>query len=148
MRRPIPLDRPCAADWSAMTPVSGGRFCGTCRKTVHDLSAMSLGEARALLAGGEGELCLRYVHELDGRVLHRGEDPAARRTIPMRDLLRGRWARAASIVSVAAASMVMEACGGARARYDYTPHRVQEDEREVAGGRDESAAEHDGASAR
>jgi hypothetical protein len=37
----ISIPTPCHENWSGMTPENGGRFCGSCQKTVVDFTAMT-----------------------------------------------------------------------------------------------------------
>ena len=60
---------PCRADWNAMTGDTRSRFCGSCRKNVYNLSAMTAPEAAALIREKEGKLCVRYYERADGTVL-------------------------------------------------------------------------------
>jgi hypothetical protein len=101
---------PCGADWKAMRPRGNARLCESCNKVVHDLSARSEAEARALLRTQPSEgLCIRYLHDADGNVWF-GEPPG--RIVPT-----SRLARGASVAVAAAALLVapalVEACGGA-----------------------------------
>ncbi len=51
--------------------MSGGeqiRFCQNCEKNVYNLSAMSRGEARKLVARNAGKICVRYVRLPNGKV--------------------------------------------------------------------------------
>ena len=71
-RDELSIPEPCHAAWSAMEGGSERRFCGSCQKHVHDLSAMSAPEARGLVeARAQGGLCVRYTVRPDGRVRHR-----------------------------------------------------------------------------
>jgi hypothetical protein len=124
-RLPIALDRPCDADWRDMTPRERGRHCGACDRTVHDLSAMSEDEARDLLDANDGSLCIRYVHDASGRVLHRGDALGSRTLITMRERMRGRWL---AVAGVAMVSVLLEACGGARGRWEDRIHAAPEPE--------------------
>ncbi|MFV8756775.1 hypothetical protein ACNOYE_40035 [Nannocystaceae bacterium ST9] len=59
----LPIQDPCHEDWDAMNRTEGAsRFCGSCAKHVHDVSAMSEPEARAVLAeeSKRGRVCVRY----------------------------------------------------------------------------------------
>ena len=76
-RDQLPIPEPCSASWDAMTGGASSRFCDHCSKHVHDLSAMTEGEAVRLLAG-PGSLCVRYTADADGRVLHRRSGAGSR----------------------------------------------------------------------
>lgn len=98
---PIPLAR-CPRRYEDMTPTSdASRHCAQCDRPVHDLSARTREEAARLLASGD-DLCVRYLHDADGRVLHRGK-------------------RALAILALAATPLLTEACGGAPRGYHYDP---------------------------
>ena len=45
----IKLDTPCTADWNAMTGDNKRRFCGLCKKNVHNLSGRTEKEAQKFL---------------------------------------------------------------------------------------------------
>ena len=40
---------PCSEPWDGMAPQGCNRHCTSCDKTIHDLSALTIGEARQLL---------------------------------------------------------------------------------------------------
>lgn len=66
----LPIPEPCDADWGAMRVVGATtRHCDHCDKAVHDLSAMSDGEARSLLANER--VCVRFYSDERGQVMHR-----------------------------------------------------------------------------
>ena len=58
---------PCHADWSEMNGDEKKRFCGSCSKHVHDLSAMTKPQATAVLDAVE-EPCVRYTANPDGTI--------------------------------------------------------------------------------
>ena len=62
---------PCTADWGRMEGDEKKRFCGQCSLHVYDVSAMSRGEAEALIARTEGRLCMRLYRRADGTVITR-----------------------------------------------------------------------------
>lgn len=85
------------------------RFCGDCKKTVHDLASMSKAEASVLLAApANEELCVRYLHDEMGHLVF--VDTFRDRPIPLVALLRKRASQA---VAVAALGMSLTACMGA-----------------------------------
>jgi hypothetical protein len=73
--RRLHIPEPCTADWDAMRGDAKRRFCGSCSKHVHDLSAMTRPEARRVL--DQGSVCVRFQQDQAGNVLHA---PAARTT--------------------------------------------------------------------
>ncbi len=50
--------KPCDADWNAMVGDDRVRFCGTCKKDVHDLAAITPEEGEHLLRGNAGRICI------------------------------------------------------------------------------------------
>ena len=54
-----------------MTGGDRERFCERCALTVHNLSAMTEEDARRLIAGSNGRLCVRYFGRRDGTVINR-----------------------------------------------------------------------------
>lgn len=64
------IDSPCQEDWNQMTGDDARRFCGTCAKHVHNLSAMTEAEARSVVA--RKNVCVRYSLQSGGRsIRHR-----------------------------------------------------------------------------
>lgn len=63
------VDEPCTASWDEMRGDGRVRFCGHCRKHVHDLSAMPRDEAERLVCEQAGSLCVRFTRAADGAVL-------------------------------------------------------------------------------
>lgn len=72
-RAQLPILNPCSEDYAAMDGPAQRRFCDRCDKHVHDLSAMTEPEAKALLDGrAPGQrLCVRYRCGTDGRIAFR-----------------------------------------------------------------------------
>ncbi|MGC4031731.1 MAG: hypothetical protein QM754_08355 [Tepidisphaeraceae bacterium] len=62
---------PCHADWNTMAGDDQTRFCESCQKQVHDLSARSRADGEALLAASEGRLCVQFQRNARGRVVTR-----------------------------------------------------------------------------
>jgi hypothetical protein len=74
MNIPINLDNlrvasPCNARWEDMAGDERARFCGSCRKHVYNLSAMTRPEIETLIREKEGRFCGRYYQRPDGRML-------------------------------------------------------------------------------
>jgi len=67
----VRVAKPCPVSWASMRGDDVTRFCGSCRKHVHDLSAMTRGEAEAFL-GAQREAnpaCVTFYRRLDGTVV-------------------------------------------------------------------------------
>lgn len=62
----LTLPSPCTADWNAMTGNDQVRFCEHCSFEVHNLSLMTRSQAERLIAGANGRLCVRYIHDPNG----------------------------------------------------------------------------------
>jgi len=82
-----------------MTPEQRGRFCGACQKTVHDLSAMSEDDAKALLRDGE-DICVSYLSDRSGEVRFRPQP-----IVPVSRLLRR-----ASVATATGLTLALAAC--------------------------------------
>jgi hypothetical protein len=88
----VRIDSPCHESWEAMEGGAERRYCGVCEKHVHDLSAMNMADAEALLQASTGQhLCVRYTAEADGTLRFRDLVPRSRLT---RKLLRTAFAAA------------------------------------------------------
>jgi hypothetical protein len=103
-RDDVPVQEPCFVAESELDARQLGHFCRTCRKHVHDLSAMSESAATVLLKlKGERDLCVSYRTDLDGRLLH--QPAPARRP----------FSRAASVLG---ASALVAGCATSLERLD------------------------------
>jgi hypothetical protein len=99
----ISIASPCGADWRTMKPSDTKRFCETCQKHVHDLSAMTAAGARALLAEPRTEgLCVRYLADAYGEVVFRSP--------PLAPSLLVRARRVAARAVAVALPMTLAAC--------------------------------------
>src|SRR5438552_13559845 len=65
----IKIASPCHANWGEMTGDERARFCGSCKKYVYNISAMTAKEASALIREKQGRLCVRYFLRSDGTIL-------------------------------------------------------------------------------
>jgi hypothetical protein len=76
------IPEPCPMDWDAMRGDSRARYCESCGKHVHDLTAMHSDEAAALLQGSAASICGRVFKDADGSLSTSAFDgpiqPAAR----------------------------------------------------------------------
>lgn len=61
------ISEPCPASWDAMSGDHRVRHCAQCDKSVHNLSAMTEGEAHRLIDASNGQLCVNYVPDAHGR---------------------------------------------------------------------------------
>lgn len=93
----IEVAEPCTRPWEAMAGDERVRYCEGCHKHVHNLSAMSRGEAERLVCEAAGRLCVRFERAVDGRV----------QTLEYRAPLRkGRGWKFWTVASTCAASIV------------------------------------------
>ena len=60
---------PCPTNWDSMSGNDKVRFCGLCNLNVYNISAMTAGEAQALIARTEGRLCAKLYRRSDGTVI-------------------------------------------------------------------------------
>ena len=68
----IQIDRPCDADWDAMTGDDARRFCESCQLHVHKLASMSRRDAEQVVeSGSSGRVCVQIQRDHRGRVLTR-----------------------------------------------------------------------------
>lgn len=95
----VPIPEPCGEDWAGMTGDERRRFCARCDQHVHDLSAMTETEARAVVA--TPEVCVRYTVDPDDHIRFR-----SRRRFLARALLA-----AGAAVSLPAAASVQHTSG-------------------------------------
>jgi hypothetical protein len=77
----IRVDKPCPASWEKMRGDERVRFCEECSLHVYNLSAMTRDAAEALMASGEGRLCVRYFQRADGTVITQDCGGGLRRAI-------------------------------------------------------------------
>lgn len=128
----LPIADPCNADWEAMTPEGGRRFCAHCSRHVHDLSSMREGEARALLAASS-KLCVRYTVGGDGMIRFQPEPRptlvALRRGRPAEVAGAGAFGRAGVAAALLAACTPHDPGGG-----EAPVSSAADGEQEVVGG--------------
>jgi hypothetical protein len=65
----VQVASPCSAAWESMHGTERVRFCGECRLSVYNLSAMSRAGAEEFLAQSTGRTCVRLYRRADGTVL-------------------------------------------------------------------------------
>jgi hypothetical protein len=76
--RLLPIARPCSESFAAMPGDENKRFCASCDKHVHDISAGTEAEARALFAASRSaKVCVRFSKDSAGNVRFRGAAIAA-----------------------------------------------------------------------
>ena len=73
----VSFPEPCAEAWEDMAPAGCHRHCATCDKTIHDLAAMALRDAEALLAQPDPP-CVRARIAPDGTVRLAGAGSSGR----------------------------------------------------------------------
>ncbi|HEY8971395.1 MAG TPA: hypothetical protein VIM64_19965, partial [Puia sp.] len=72
------IHNPCHEQWGDMQPNTEGRFCGSCQKTVVDLTMMSDQELLAWFAGGRKNVCGRATEDQLNRDLAPARAPKKR----------------------------------------------------------------------
>ena len=110
-RDQVVIRTPCGADWDSMDPRGNARFCGSCEKLVHDLSAMTELEARALLGHSTEQLCVRYLYDVTGQIWFQPRPLLDAKSLSKRN-------RVLASALAAAAPVLFQACGGAN-NMDY-----------------------------
>ena len=65
----VQVASPCSVAWESMHGTERVRYCGECRLSVYNLSAMSRAEAEEFLALSTGRTCVRLYRRADGTVL-------------------------------------------------------------------------------
>lgn len=72
--RDLELRFRCTEDWSSFSGDDHSRHCDRCDKRVHDLTTMTRREAEGLFERRRAQdLCVRYHHDGQGRILFRSE---------------------------------------------------------------------------
>jgi len=73
----LPISGPCPVEFDRSTfEGQTRRFCDHCQKNVHNLSAMSRGEARDFLKENAGKkLCVTYRHDKGGKIAFKSSPP-------------------------------------------------------------------------
>lgn len=108
----LPIAEPCHVDFDAMIRGEKSRFCGACKKHVHELTKLTESEARVLLTTPSAEgLCVRYVHDDLGHVVFR--DTFRERPIPASSLVRAKRVLQTALVAL---PLSLTACMGAAQR--------------------------------
>lgn len=64
----VTIKSPCHQNWDEMDGDAAKRFCGLCRKHVHNFSEMSAEEVNQLLATDD-KVCVRFRRKPDGTIL-------------------------------------------------------------------------------
>jgi len=103
----ISIAKPCPARWEDMAGNERIRFCDHCCKSVYNISAMTTGEATALLEQKGENLCARVCQRNDGATVTRDCFPKA----------ANRWQRARIFAASALTLLlvaIMNASGAAR----------------------------------
>jgi hypothetical protein len=59
----LSLPAPCEQSWHDMQPVSGGRHCNSCSKTIIDFSVLTDAEIFAAISNSKGTVCGRFAND-------------------------------------------------------------------------------------
>jgi hypothetical protein len=97
----LPINEPCHENWDAMSGRGPQRFCGSCTKHVHDLSAMTKGEVATLLQR-ETAPCVRYSCGPDGALVFKQPTPVTKPAPTHRRSKRALLMAAAMVVAAPA----------------------------------------------
>ena len=90
MKAPIPIAKPCSADWSAMDGDDRRRLCAQCNKHVHNLSALPPRLLRRFVEQHDGTECIGYAVRENGDIITAPRWPWLHRLLsPFRCLGRG-----------------------------------------------------------
>lgn len=100
----LEIATPCSASWDEMTGDDRVRHCGSCDLDVFNLSGMTRNEARELVAGVTGRMCVRMLKRHDGTVITQDCPTALARA------RRRVWA-IASVAAAIAGSAIAAICG-------------------------------------
>src|SRR3954465_15633251 len=101
------IPKPCAADWDKMSGDDRRRFCGHCRKHVHNISAMSERE-RAKFAKPENQrACVVYFQRPDGKIAGLSSLARLRRWFPL--LRLAGWSALVTLLP-----LILTGCMGVR----------------------------------
>lgn len=76
----VTFPNPCDQPWNAMAPRGCNRHCAACDTLIHDLAALTLAEAKALLASGQ-EVCVRAKVGADGVIALKPSDRSTGRRL-------------------------------------------------------------------
>ena len=95
-RDELPIPEPCQASWDEMDGSERKRFCGDCRKHVHDLSALTEDEAAVVVS--EPDVCVRYTVGSDEQIRFQSR----------RRFIVGLAVASAAMVSMPAAASILD----------------------------------------
>ncbi len=68
---PIPIAKPCTADWNQMNGDARRRLCAQCDKHVHNLSEYTPRELQTFVEKRDGTECIAYRIRQDGTIVTR-----------------------------------------------------------------------------
>jgi hypothetical protein len=108
----VRIASPCSASWDDMAGDDRVRFCGSCAKSVYNLSAMPGKEAERLLAKHEGSICVRLYRRADGTVMSSDCPVGVRRKRVKRTILAAGAAGALAAAATAAFATTGKAVQG------------------------------------
>ena len=94
----IRIPEPCHEDWGRMLPEERGWHCRLCSKHVHDLSAMTETQVRALMRSGQ-DICVAYDVTNAGEIVFQPEP-----IVPIARLVRRPVGAAAAGLALALAA--------------------------------------------
>jgi hypothetical protein len=102
----------CAADWEKMHGDDKRRFCGQCRKFVHNVSAMNETERQIYARPENLHECVFYSRRVDGKVADLSILTRLRRWFPFLRLVS--WSALVALLPAALTGCVPGSTGGVR----------------------------------
>lgn len=109
MLRTVDVATPCKADWNAMVGDEVTRFCGDCKRSVYNLSAMTAEQAEVFLQETFGSECIRFFRRADGTLITRDCSTTTSRTA-LKKVLVGSAAVAVAATAIAQAPATTRMC--------------------------------------
>jgi ankyrin repeat protein len=80
----ISVKDPCSQDWETMKGNDRVRFCDHCAKNVNNLSTVTRKEAKRIVRGSGGNICIRYIkHPETGQPVYLDQFIQLRRRAPL-----------------------------------------------------------------
>jgi hypothetical protein len=119
----IQLSSPCSEDWDAMIGNDQIRFCSHCDLDVYNLSALTRKDAERLVAESKGQLCVRYVRNINGQIVTENSDRALGASPYFQAMMAGTLSAALASGS-AILAQTLQSEPTAKTRIEVIPHSL------------------------